>query len=348
MDISEIHKLSEEALEQIDSSKELVELEDIRVQFLGKKGKITSILHSVKDLSNEEKPKFGKEINIAKQKIVNAINTRKESLEAIRLEQELSKEAIDVTLSGRDIKNGSLHPISLTIYDFADLFNEIGFSVFEGPEIETEYYNFEALNTPENHPARDMHDTFYVENDKRPSNNKLLLRSHTSPTQIHAVQKYGVPIRILVPGKAYRCDSDVTHTPMFHQIEGLMIDDKTNFADLKGILHNFLQKFFNKDDLKVRFRASYFPFTEPSAEVDISCIKCNGKGCRICSHTGWLEVMGCGMVHPNVLKNLDIDPDKYTGFAFGGGVERFAMLKYGIPDIRFNFVNDLRFLQQFF
>ena len=348
MDISEIHKLSEQALIQIESAKELPELEEIRVQFLGKKGKITSILHSVKDLSKEDKPKFGKEINIAKQKIIKAINSRKESLEAIELEKELQSEAIDVTLSGRNLKSGSLHPISHTIYEFADLFSEIGFSVFEGPEIETEYYNFTALNTPENHPARDMHDTFYVDSDKANPDNRLLLRSHTSPTQIHAVEKFGVPIRVLVPGKAYRCDSDITHTPMFHQIEGLMIDDKTSFADLKGILHNFLQKYFARDDLKVRFRASYFPFTEPSAEVDISCIKCNGKGCRICSHTGWLEVMGCGMVHPNVLRNLNVDPDKYIGFAFGGGVERFAMLKYGIPDIRFNFVNDLRFLQQFF
>ena len=343
MDISEIHKLSEEALTQINETDELLELENIRVQFLGKKGKITSILHAVKDLSKEDKPKFGKEINIAKQQIVKAINSRKESLEEIKLEKELQKEAIDVTLSGRSLRHGSLHPISLAIYEFTDLFSEMGFSIFEGPEIETEYYNFTSLNTPENHPARDMHDTFYVDSDDCEKNNKLLLRSHTSPTQIHAVEKFGVPIRVLVPGKAYRCDSDITHTPMFHQIEGLMIDEKTNFADLKGIIHNFLQKFFANNNLKVRFRASYFPFTEPSAEVDISCM-----GCRICSHTGWLEVMGCGMVHPNVLKNLNIDPDKYTGFAFGGGVERFAMLKYGIPDIRLNFVNDLRFLKQFF
>lgn len=335
----DIDNIVSEAVAKIEQEKDLKNLDQIRVTYLGKSGELTAMLKSLGKLSPEERPLAGKEINIAKQQIQQHLQTRRELIEQDVINNKLKQETIDVTLPGRVSEMGSVHPITQTIDRICDLFASMGFTRREGPEVEEEFFNFTALNTPEHHPARAMHDTFYLENGK-------LLRSHTSTVQIRTMQNEKPPLRILSPGKAYRCDSDLTHTPMFHQIEGLMVDTETSFADLKGILADFFPKFFERD-LDVRFRPSYFPFTEPSAEVDIVCISCSGKGCRICSHTGWLEVMGCGVVHPNVLKAVNIDPEEFTGFAFGVGVERLAMLYYGIPDIRLNFENDIRFLQQF-
>lgn len=334
-----IENIISQAVARIKQEEDLKNLEEIRVAYLGKKGELTALLKDLGRLSPEERPEAGKEINIAKQQIQQELTKQRDKLQRALFNQKLATETIDVTLPGRDVAIGSKHPVTLTIDRFCDLFATIGFTRREGPEVEAEFFNFTALNTPENHPARAMHDTFYLENNK-------LLRSHTSTVQIRTMQAEKPPLRILSPGKAYRCDSDLTHTPMFHQIEGLMVDEETTFADLKGIIAEFFQQFFGRE-LDVRFRPSYFPFTEPSAEVDIACVSCNGKGCRICSHTGWLEVMGCGVVHPNVLKAVNIDPEKYTGFAFGAGVERLAMLYYGIPDIRLNFENDIRYLEQF-
>ncbi len=335
----DINSIVLQAVTKIKQENDLKSLDDIRVQYLGKSGELTTLLKNLGNLSLEERPEAGKNINIAKQQIQEALNNKRDELQQELIAQQLAGESIDVTLPGKNVRVGRKHPVTLTIDRFCDLFATMGFTRREGPEVEDEFFNFTALNTPAHHPARAMHDTFYLENSK-------LLRSHTSTVQIHTMQNEKPPLRILSPGKAYRCDSDLTHTPMFHQIEGLMVDEETSFADLKGILSDFFPKFFGRE-LAVRFRPSYFPFTEPSAEVDIACISCNGKGCRICSHTGWLEVMGCGVVHPNVLKAVNIDPEKYTGFAFGAGVERLAMLYYGIPDIRLNFENDIRYLQQF-
>lgn len=334
-----IDNIVAQAVSKIQQENDLKSLDEIRVHYLGKKGALTLLLKDLADVSPEERPKVGKDINIAKQTIQNELTKQFNKLQAELINKKLATETIDVTLPGRLVAKSSKHPITLTIDRFCDLFASIGFTRREGSEVEDEFYNFTALNTPENHPARAMHDTFYLDNKK-------LLRSHTSSVQIRTMQNEKPPLRILSPGKAYRCDSDLTHTPMFHQIEGLMVDTQTTFADLKGILADFFQKFFERS-LEVRFRPSYFPFTEPSAEVDIECINCSGKGCRICKNTGWLEVMGCGVVHPKVLQTVGIDPEQYTGFAFGAGVERLAMLYYGIPDIRLNFENDLRFLQQF-
>lgn len=335
----DIEKIISEAVSKIHQENDLKNLEQIRVDYLGKNGALTSILKNLGSLPVEDRPQAGQVVNIAKQKIQEELNIRRDKLQAIIINQQLAQQTIDVTLPGRDVYVGRKHPVTLTIERFCDLFATIGFTLREGPEVEDEFYNFTALNTPDNHPARAMHDTFYLDNKK-------LLRSHTSNVQIRTMQQEKPPIRILAPGKAYRCDSDLTHTPMFHQIEGLMVDDETTFADLKGILADLLRKFFEKDIL-VRFRPSFFPFTEPSAEVDMSCVNCSGKGCRICKHTGWLEIMGCGVVHPNVFKAVNIDAEKYTGFAFGIGMERLAMLYYGITDIRLNYENDLRFLKQF-
>ena len=339
----DVENIIVEALSKIKQEQDLKNLEQIRVDYLGKKGELTSLLKNLGQLSPEERPKAGEIVNVAKQKIQEELNKQKIKLEQELINIKLSSEKIDVTLPGRSILAGNKHPITLTIDRFANLFASIGFTLREGPEVEDEFYNFSALNTPENHPARAMHDTFYLEDIFA---KKMLLRSHTSPVQIRTMENEKPPLRILAPGKAYRCDSDLTHTPMFHQIEGLMVDEFTTFADLKGVIVQFLKNFFERD-LAVRFRPSFFPFTEPSAEVDIGCIKCQSKGCRICKQTGWLEVMGCGVVHPSVLKAVNIDPEKYTGFAFGAGIERFAMLYYGIPDIRLNYENDVRFLKQF-
>ena len=331
--------LVEEALAAIAATDDLQRLDDIRVQYLGKKGSLTEQMKQLGSLSAEERPKAGQVINQAKQAVQQAIEARKHSLQSEALNSKLASEAVDITLPGRNADKGGLHPVSRTLERIESLFIQLGFEVAEGPEIEDDYHNFEALNIPETHPARAMHDTFYVDEH-------TVLRTHTSPVQIRVMENKQPPLRVIAPGRVYRCDSDLTHTPMFHQIEGLMVDEKVSFADLKGILDDFLRNFFEQE-LKVRFRPSYFPFTEPSAEADVQCVNCGGEGCRVCSHTGWLEVLGCGMVHPSVLESAGIDPEKYTGFAFGMGVERLAMLRYGVNDLRLFFENDLRFLKQF-
>ena len=291
-------------------------------------------------LPPEERKAAGQEINNAKQALTLALDERRLSLHAEALDARLQAEKVDVTLPGRRMDAGSLHPVTLTIQRISDIFSQLGFSLAEGPEIEDDFHNFTALNIPESHPARAMHDTFYMQSG-------LLLRTHTSSVQIRYMENNEPPLRIIAPGRVYRCDSDMTHSPMFHQVEGLMVDKDVTFADLKGILEAFFKAFFEVDELPTRFRATFFPFTEPSAETDIQCVHCGGTGCRVCKGTGWLEVMGCGMVHPNVLKNVGIDSEKYTGFAFGFGVERLAMLRYQINDLRVMFDNDVRFLKQF-
>lgn len=314
-------------------------LDNVRVQYLGKKGELTQLLKTLGKLSPEERPAAGAEINKAKEKVQALISERKERLGAEALSKALAGEKVDVTLPGRSRGYGGIHPVTRTLERIEQFFAGIGFSSVAGPEVEDDYHNFEALNIPAHHPARAMHDTFYFDA-------QTLLRTHTSSVQVHVMETQQPPLRIICPGRVYRCDSDLTHTPMFHQVEGLMVDESVSFADLKGLIESFLTEFFEAD-LAVRFRPSYFPFTEPSAEVDIQCVMCKGKGCRVCSQTGWLEVLGCGMVHPNVFKASNIDSEKYTGFAFGMGVERLAMLRYGVNDLRLFFENDLKFLAQF-
>ncbi|HEY9136321.1 MAG TPA: phenylalanine--tRNA ligase subunit alpha [Pseudomonadales bacterium] len=314
-------------------------LDNVRVQYLGKKGALTQLLKSLGQLSPEERPAAGAEINKAKEKVQALISERKAKLGAEALSKALAGEKIDVTLPGRSRGCGGIHPVTRTLGRIEQFFAGIGFSSVAGPEVEDDYHNFEALNIPAHHPARAMHDTFYFDA-------QTLLRTHTSSVQVHVMETQKPPLRIICPGRVYRCDSDLTHTPMFHQVEGLMVDESVSFADLKGLIESFLTEFFEAD-LAVRFRPSYFPFTEPSAEVDIQCVMCKGEGCRVCSQSGWLEVLGCGMVHPNVFKASDIDAEQYTGFAFGMGVERLAMLRYGVNDLRLFFENDLKFLAQF-
>ncbi|HAN27299.1 MAG TPA: phenylalanine--tRNA ligase subunit alpha [Haliea salexigens] len=331
--------LAEEAKSAIAGAGDSAALEQLRVDFLGKKGRVTELLKGLGQLSAEERPAAGARINVVKQELQALINERKAALEAAALAEQLGRETLDVTLPGRGQSTGGIHPVTRTIERMEDFFAAVGFEVVEGPEIEDDYHNFEALNIPAHHPARAMHDTFYVD----PT---TVLRTHTSPVQVRVMENSQPPLRVICPGRVYRCDSDLTHTPMFHQVEGLLVDERSSFADLKGLIEDFLRVFFEKD-LSVRFRPSYFPFTEPSAEVDIQCVNCAGAGCRVCSQTGWLEVMGCGMVHPRVLEGSGIDPERYTGFAFGMGVERLAMLRYGVNDLRLFFENDLRFLEQF-
>jgi len=328
-----------EALQAITDSGDENSLEQLRVQYLGKKGKLTVLLKSLGQLPVEERPAAGEKINLVKRQIQAALEARKTSLVEASLDAQLSQEVIDVTLPGRRQSAGGLHPITITIDRITSIFASAGYDVVEGPEIEDEYHNFEALNIPSHHPARDMHDTFYVSPG-------TVLRTHTSPVQIRVMEDGKPPFRMICPGRVYRCDSDLTHTPMFHQVEGLLIDEGVSFAGLKGTVEDFLHAYF-EEEMPVRFRPSYFPFTEPSAEVDIGCVSCGGKGCRICGHSGWLEIMGCGMVHPHVLEMSNVDPRKYNGFAFGIGIERLAMLRYGVTDLRTYFENDLRFLQQF-
>lgn len=335
-----LEDIKAEAAAAIEAAADVAALEELRVSYLGKKGALTSLLKGLGQLSAEERPKAGAEINAVKQMLNEQLNARKESLQSAALSAQLATEAIDVTLPGRRAEAGALHPITRTIQRMETFFASMGFDVVEGPEIEDDYHNFEALNIPAHHPARAMHDTFYVDETH-------VLRTHTSGVQVRTMETQSPPIRVICPGRVYRCDSDLTHSPMFHQVEGLLIDETSNFGHLKGLLEDFLQAFFERDDLSVRLRPSYFPFTEPSAEVDIQCVKCSGEGCRVCSHTGWIEVLGCGMVNPKVLEMSGIDPDKYRGFAFGMGVERLSMLRYGIGDLRLNFDNDLRFLAQF-
>jgi len=336
-DLEEIIAEAEQAFNAIDDADEL---EQAKARYLGKSGELTELLKGLGKLPAEQRPEAGSRINQTKNKLEELLKERRSSLQEKKLGEKLKEESLDVTLPGRGYGRGGLHPVTQTLIRIETLFHSIGYEVASGPEIENDFFNFTALNIPENHPARAMHDTFYVENGD-------LLRTHTSPVQIHFMLENKPPFKLIAPGRVYRCDSDVTHTPMFHQVEGLWIDEHANFAALKGVLANFMENFFERDDLQVRFRPSFFPFTEPSAEMDISCVKCNGKGCRICGHTGWLEVLGCGMVHPNVLKHVNIDSEHYTGFAFGLGVERLAMLRYGVGDLRLFFENDLRFLKQF-
>ena len=336
---TELEQLTKDAEKAINDAADLKQLDQERVRYLGKKGLITDRMQELGKLPPAERKEAGKQINIAKQAIQNAIQARKEILEHEALNAALERERVDVTLPGRGQLNGGLHPVTQTLNRIEALFSQLGFEIAEGPEIEDDFHNFEALNIPESHPARAMHDTFYF-------NPRLLLRTHTSPVQIRTMEKRKPPLKIIAPGRVYRCDSDLTHTPMFHQIEGLMVDKDVSFAELKGILDDFLKNFFEAD-LAVRFRPSYFPFTEPSAEADIQCVICRGEGCRVCSHTGWIEILGCGMVHPRVFEHVNIDNEQYTGFAFGLGVERLAMLRYGVNDLRLFFENDLRFLQQF-
>lgn len=332
--------LKAEATAAIESAGDLAALEKLRVEWLGKKGRVTDLLKSLGQLDADERPKVGAEINAVKQLLNKQISERKETLQQAAIAAQLAAEALDVTLPGRREDLGALHPITRTIDRMAAYFGALGFEVVEGPEIEDDYHNFEALNIPAHHPARAMHDTFYIDDTH-------VLRTHTSGVQVRTMETREPPLWVICPGRVYRCDSDLTHSPMFHQVEGLLIDENVSFGQLKGIIQDFLHAFFEQDGLAVRFRPSYFPFTEPSAEVDIQCVKCAGEGCRICSGTGWLEVMGCGMVHPRVLEMSGVDTERYQGFAFGMGVERLAMLRYGIGDLRLNFENDLRFLTQF-
>ena len=335
-----LENIKAEAVVAIEAASDIAALEELRVSYLGKKGALTGLLKNLGQLSAGERPKAGAEINAVKQQLNEQLNARKASLQGAALAAQLAEEAIDVTLPGRRAETGSLHPITRTVQRMETFFYSMGFEVVEGPEIEDDYHNFEALNIPAHHPARAMHDTFYVDDTH-------VLRTHTSGVQVRTMEAQPPPIRVICPGRVYRCDSDLTHSPMFHQVEGLLIDETSNFGHLKGLLEDFLQAFFERDDLSVRLRPSYFPFTEPSAEVDIQCVKCSGAGCRVCSHTGWIEILGCGMVNPKVLEMSGIDPNKYRGFAFGMGVERLSMLRYGIGDLRLNFDNDLRFLAQF-
>jgi phenylalanyl-tRNA synthetase alpha chain len=337
--MNELQTLASQAEASINDAVDLSGLDNLRVEYLGKKGKLTGLLKGLGRLSAEDRPAAGAQINEVKQIVQGLINARKTQFEDIAMDAKLVGETIDVTLPGRGQSVGGLHPVTRTMERIEDLFTKIGYEVQVGPEIEDDYHNFEALNIPSHHPARAMHDTFYIDPN-------TVLRTHTSPVQVRTMEAQAPPIRIICPGRVYRCDSDLTHTPMFHQVEGLVVDKDISFADLKGVIDQFLKAFFEAD-LAVRFRPSYFPFTEPSAEVDIQCTNCAGNGCRVCSHTGWLEVMGCGMVHPNVLQHCKVDPEAFTGFAFGMGVERLAMLRYGVNDLRLFFENDLRFLKQF-
>ena len=328
-----------QAMKSLAAAQDLNQLDQVRVQYLGKKGIFTLQMKELGALEPDQRRTVGQVINQAKDLFQEELQARKETLDTVELERRLASETIDVTLPGRGQTVGGLHPVTTTLRRINKIFASVGFDVVEGPEIEDDYHNFGALNIPEHHPARAMHDTFYFDAH-------TVLRTHTSPVQIRVMESEQPPLKVIAPGRVYRCDSDITHTPMFHQVEGFLVDTEVSFADLKGVVYQFLRAFFEKD-IAVRFRPSYFPFTEPSAEVDIECVMCNGEGCRVCSQTGWLEVMGCGMIHPEVFKAVNIDSEQYSGFAFGMGVERLAMLRYGINDLRLFFENDLKFLQQF-
>ncbi|OUR85350.1 phenylalanine--tRNA ligase subunit alpha [Cycloclasticus sp. 44_32_T64] len=334
-----LQNIVEQAEKELLDAKSLSVVEEIRVSYLGKKGVFTRQMKTLGSLAPEERPKVGATINHAKQQFQGLLEQRKIQLENELLAKRLAEETIDVTLPGRGQAVGGVHPVTRTMRRIEQIFNRIGFDVAFGPEVEDDFHNFEALNIPAHHPARAMHDTFYFDEH-------TLLRTHTSPVQIRVMENQQPPIKVIAPGRVYRCDSDITHTPMFHQVEGFVVDKDINFSDLKGVISEFLKAFFEKD-VKVRFRPSYFPFTEPSAEVDIECVMCEGDGCRVCGHTGWLEVLGCGMIHPEVFRHIKIDSDQFTGFAFGMGVERLTMLRYKINDLRMFFENDLKFLRQF-
>ena len=335
-----LNKIVSEALSQIDVSEHLEKLNEIKVAYLGKKGELTQVLKSMKDVAAEDRPKVGQMVNEARTSIEEKIEKKKKDFEKKVLEEKIKKETIDVTLPGKAPVIGHKHPNQIALEDVEDIFVGMGYQVVEGPEVEYDYYNFEALNIPANHPAKDEQDTFYITSD-------IVLRTQTSSVQVHEMEKGKLPIRMIAPGRVFRSDEvDATHSPSFNQIEGLVIDKNVTFADLKGTLAEFAKKMFG-EDTKVRFRPHHFPFTEPSAEMDVSCFKCGGKGCRFCKGEGWIEILGCGMVHPRVLEMRDIDPDKYQGFAFGIGLERIALLKYEIDDMRLLYENDIRFLEQF-
>ncbi len=334
--VKSIEEIDKEAFEELEKAASPEEVESLSIKYLGRKGLVTTFLRNISKLPENERPSAGKNANLLKVRLGKAF---KEAVDAIKSNINASDDFIDVTLPGRSMTRGHLHPVTKITREISDIFLKLGFDIAEGPEVETDYYNFEALNIPKYHPARDMQDTFYI-------SDSIVLRTHTSPTQPRVMEKTRPPVRIIAPGKVYRCDSDITHTPMFHQVEGLMVDRNVSFGDLKGILTTFIHQIFDKET-SLRFRPSFFPFTEPSAEVDIRCVICRGKGCRVCSKSGWLEVLGAGMVHPAVFENVGYDTKKYTGFAFGMGIERLAMLKYGIDDLRKFFENDMRFLGQF-
>ncbi|MBV1907366.1 MAG: phenylalanine--tRNA ligase subunit alpha [Pseudomonadales bacterium] len=337
--MQELEQITDSARLAIAEAADPRALDDVRVKFLGKKGLLTAQLKSLGKLSKDERPKAGAAINQAKQQLQGLMEVRQGELNKASLRDQLAGETLDITLPGRKRSQGGLHPVTQTLDRITDIFSGAGYEVVDGPEIEDDYHNFEALNIPAHHPARAMHDTFYL-------NTGYLLRTHTSPVQVRVMESRQPPLRLICPGRVYRRDSDITHSAMFHQVEGLVVDEGISFADLKGTITEFIQKFFEKE-LKVRFRPSYFPFTEPSAEVDVQCVHCLGKGCRVCSRTGWLEIMGSGMVHPKVLEMSGIDSEKYQGFAFGVGGDRLATLIYQIQDLRMLFENDVRFLSQF-
>jgi len=334
-----LDELQRKAEGEISSARSREEFLAIRTRYLGRKGLLTDVLRKLKDVPPDERPTLGKRSNDIKESIGGLIDEALRDIQAREKSDGLQGEAIDVTLPGRTLRYGKLHPVTQVDNEICDIFARLGFSVVKGPEVELDYYNFEALNIPPDHPARDMHDTFYVEDT-------IVLRTHTSPVQVRIMEKQRPPVRILSPGKVYRPDSDVSHTPMFHQVEGLLVDRGITFGDLKGVLTYFLQEIFGRGT-KLRFRPSFFPFTEPSAEVDIQCVMCSGAGCRVCGQSGWIEILGSGMVDPEVFRVVGYDPGEISGFAFGLGVERIAMLKYGISDIRLFFENDRRFLEQF-
>ena len=337
--IEKLDELKKQAREELGSVSDEAALQNLKARFLGKKGVITEILKGMKDLSPEERPKMGQLVNEAKTFVEELVESRLDSIREEKKNRSLFEERIDVTLPGKGLPAGAKHPVTQVMEEIVSIFERMGFEVAEGPEVETDYYNFEALNIPKNHPARDMQDTFYISDD-------VVLRTHTSPVQIRVMEKLKPPVKIIAPGRVYRNDSDVSHTPMFHQIEGLLVDEHVTFGDLKGVLTEFVRLVFG-EGIGVRFRPSFFPFTEPSAEVDMQCMICGGKGCRVCKDTGWLEILGCGMVDPEVYKSVGYDSSKYSGFAFGMGIERITMLKFGINDIRLFFENDARFLRQF-
>ena len=331
-------QLQSEAEASLTSLEDLKDLEELRIRYLGRKGLYTNLLRQLGQVSAEDRPRLGKLANQIKEELEKKFSEKKSLL--ISTESVSSTVTTDISLPGRVAPFGRLHPVTRIMDEVCSIFVDLGFAIAEGPDVELDYYNFEALNIPQHHPARDMHDTFYI-------SDSILLRTHTSPMQIRAMEREQPPLRIIAPGKVYRCDSDITHTPMFHQVEGFLVDHRVSFADLKGVLTVFCQKMFKQDDIGLRFRPSFFPFTEPSAEVDIGCVICRGTGCRVCKQTGWLEILGAGMIDPEVFKMVGYDPETFSGFAFGVGIERIAMLKYGIDDIRLFYENDLRFLSQF-
>jgi phenylalanyl-tRNA synthetase alpha chain len=337
--VGDLATLVRQALDDVAASTTLAALDEVRVRWLGKKGLFTEQLKALGALPAAERPAAGARINEAKQTLQVAIDTAAEQLAAAAIEAELAAGRIDVSLPGRGESRGAVHPVTRARLRIESIFRNSGFEVASGPEIEDDFHNFEALNIPADHPARAMHDTFYFPDGR-------LLRTHTSPVQIRELRKGRLPLAMIMPGRVYRCDYDMTHSPMFHQVEGLVVDEYVSFAHLKATLQGFLQAFFEKE-LRMRLRPSYFPFTEPSAEVDMSCVFCDGAGCRVCRHTGWLEIAGCGMVHPNVFKAAGVDGERWTGYAFGMGIERLAMLRYGVNDLRLFFDSDLRFLSQF-